>query len=158
MAICVDTLPLSHLYNYVVSYRYIQTDIHAYRFESEACLPTSQMFQGHVGYAIPTELFSPFVSGAVDVVRLLTTDRHSAVCMRGSSNTPALIGVYRTMPDTAPYCEVTAMCGFRYRGSTLSPVSSSRPSSEADCLLSLISLGFATGAWRESPKICVDSL
>ena len=30
---------------------------------------------GHVGYAIPTELFPPFVSSAVDVVRSMTTER-----------------------------------------------------------------------------------
>ncbi|CAE7758074.1 unnamed protein product, partial [Symbiodinium microadriaticum] len=36
----------------------------------------------HVGYAIPTELFSPFVSGAVDVVRLLTTDGNAEEAFR----------------------------------------------------------------------------
>jgi len=38
----------------------------------------------HVGYAIPTELFSPFVSGAVDVVRLLTTDGNAEEAFRWS--------------------------------------------------------------------------
>jgi hypothetical protein len=28
----------------------------------------------HVGYAIPTEFFAPFVSGAVEVLRTMTTD------------------------------------------------------------------------------------
>lgn len=29
--------------------------------------------QGHVGYAIPTELFPPFVSGSIEVIRSMTT-------------------------------------------------------------------------------------
>lgn len=36
------------------------------------------VFQGHVGYAIPTELFAPFVSSAVDVVRTMTSDSGTA--------------------------------------------------------------------------------
>merc|ERR1711988_1310484 len=31
----------------------------------------------HVGYAIPTEFFAPFVSGAVEVVRTMTTDENA---------------------------------------------------------------------------------
>mmetsp|Transcript_46290 Transcript_46290/g.108445 ORF Transcript_46290/g.108445 Transcript_46290/m.108445 type:complete len:1114 (-) Transcript_46290:184-3525(-) len=38
----------------------------------------------HVGYAIPTELFSPFVSSAVDVVRMLTTDSNAEEAFRWS--------------------------------------------------------------------------
>lgn len=36
----------------------------------------------HVGYAIPTELFSPFVSSAVDVVRAMTNDENAEVGFR----------------------------------------------------------------------------
>jgi len=38
----------------------------------------------HVGYAIPTELFSPFVSSAVDVVRGMTSDENAETGFRWS--------------------------------------------------------------------------
>ena len=38
----------------------------------------------HVGYGVPTELFSPYVSAAVEVIRGVTTDETTETAFRWS--------------------------------------------------------------------------
>ena len=55
------------------------------RSASVVCLQDiSALGLRHVGYAIPTELFAPFVSCAVEAVRMMTTDEVAEAAFRWS--------------------------------------------------------------------------
>ena len=56
-----------------------------YRSAPALCLQDiSALGLRHVGYAIPTELFAPFVSCAVEAVRMMTTDEVAEAAFRWS--------------------------------------------------------------------------
>ena len=55
-----------------------------------------------MGYAIPTELFSPFVSSAVDVVRSMTSDENAETGFRWSLTLVAKILVRTILEGLGP--------------------------------------------------------
>ncbi|CAJ1358611.1 unnamed protein product [Effrenium voratum] len=69
---------------FFIADKIIELTVEMYKQPKTMVEDLSAMGLRHVGYAIPTELFSPFVSGAVDVVRTLTTDEHAESAFRWS--------------------------------------------------------------------------
>ena len=55
----------------------VEMTIEMYREPRKMVEDISALGLRHVGYAIPTEFFAPFVSGAVEVVRTMTTDENA---------------------------------------------------------------------------------
>lgn len=60
--------------------------------------------QGHVGYAIPTELFPPFVSGSIEVIRSMTTVARHLSGMSCTSGLKTFFSKYYQL--LYPVCEV----------------------------------------------------
>ncbi|CAE8659910.1 unnamed protein product [Polarella glacialis] len=59
---------------YWIADKIVEMTIEIYRDPVKMVEDISALGLRHVGYGIPTEFFAPFVSGAVEVVRLMTTD------------------------------------------------------------------------------------
>ncbi|CAE8700428.1 unnamed protein product [Polarella glacialis] len=59
---------------YWIADRVVEMTIEMYRDPKKLVEDISALGLRHVGYGIPTEFFAPYVSGAVEVVRTMTTD------------------------------------------------------------------------------------
>jgi len=69
--------------NYIVD-QILAMSIDIYREPREMVRKISALGLRHVGYAIPTELFPPFVSGSIEVIRSMTTDEATESAFRWS--------------------------------------------------------------------------
>ncbi|CAE8599594.1 unnamed protein product, partial [Polarella glacialis] len=59
---------------YFIADKVVEMTIEMYRDPKKMVEDISALGLRHVGYGIPTEFFAPYVSGAVEVVRTMTTD------------------------------------------------------------------------------------
>merc|ERR1711988_191420 len=62
---------------YWIADKIVEMTIEMFREPKKMVEDISALGLRHVGYAIPTEFFAPFVSGAVEVVRTMTTDENA---------------------------------------------------------------------------------
>jgi len=69
---------------YWIADKIVEMTIEIYRDPKKMVEDISALGLRHVGYAIPTEFFAPFVSGAVEVVRTMTTDEQAEDAFRWS--------------------------------------------------------------------------
>jgi len=69
---------------YWIADKIVEMTIEMYREPKKMVEDISALGLRHVGYAIPTEFFAPFVSGAVEVVRTMTTDENAEDAFRWS--------------------------------------------------------------------------
>jgi len=69
---------------YFLADRMVETTMDMFRQPRKMVQEISGLGLRHVGYGIPTELFGPYVSGAVDVVRSMTTDENALSGFRWS--------------------------------------------------------------------------
>jgi len=69
---------------YWIADKIVEMTLEIYRDPKKMVEDISALGLRHVGYAIPTEFFAPFVSGAVEVVRSMTTDDNAEDAFRWS--------------------------------------------------------------------------
>ncbi|CAE6962466.1 unnamed protein product [Symbiodinium natans] len=69
---------------YFIADKIIEMTIEIFRSPRQMVVDISALGLRHVGYEVPTELFAPFVSAAVDVVRGMTTDEVAEAAFRWS--------------------------------------------------------------------------
>eukprot|EP00931_Biecheleriopsis_adriatica_P023698 TRINITY_DN14905_c0_g2_i1.p1 TRINITY_DN14905_c0_g2~~TRINITY_DN14905_c0_g2_i1.p1 ORF type:complete len:693 (-),score=133.61 TRINITY_DN14905_c0_g2_i1:33-2063(-) len=69
---------------YWIADKIVEMTIEMYREPRKMVEDISALGLRHVGYAIPTEFFAPFVSGAVEVVRSMTSDEQAEDAFRWS--------------------------------------------------------------------------
>jgi len=69
---------------YWIADKVVEMTLEMYREPRRMVEDISALGLRHVGYAIPTEFFAPFVSGAVEVVRTMTTDETAEDAFRWS--------------------------------------------------------------------------
>ncbi|CAE8718508.1 unnamed protein product, partial [Polarella glacialis] len=69
---------------YFIADKIVEMTIEMFRDPRKMVEDISALGLRHVGYAIPTEFFAPFVSGAVDAVRTMTTNENAEEGFRWS--------------------------------------------------------------------------
>lgn len=69
---------------YFIADKIIEMTVEIFRSPRQMVVDISALGLRHVGYEVPTELFAPFVSAAVDVVRGMTTDDVAEAAFRWS--------------------------------------------------------------------------
>ncbi|CAK9074311.1 unnamed protein product [Durusdinium trenchii] len=69
---------------FFIADKIIEMTVEMYKNPKSMVEDLSALGLRHVGYAIPTELFAPFVSSAVDVVRTMTSDESAETGFRWS--------------------------------------------------------------------------
>eukprot|EP00933_Yihiella_yeosuensis_P026148 TRINITY_DN20287_c0_g1_i2.p1 TRINITY_DN20287_c0_g1~~TRINITY_DN20287_c0_g1_i2.p1 ORF type:complete len:1122 (-),score=271.21 TRINITY_DN20287_c0_g1_i2:382-3747(-) len=69
---------------YWIADRVVEMTIEMYRDPKKMVEDISALGLRHVGYAIPTEFFAPFVSGAVEVIRAMNADETAEEAFRWS--------------------------------------------------------------------------
>ncbi|CAE7448441.1 Tgm3 [Symbiodinium pilosum] len=69
---------------YFIADKIIEMTIEIFRSPRQMVVDISALGLRHVGYEVPTELFAPFVSAAVDVVRGMTSDDVAEAAFRWS--------------------------------------------------------------------------
>jgi hypothetical protein len=79
-----DFFKQSNTYLHFIADRVLQMTIELYRDPVKMVDDISALGLRHVGYAIPTELFSPFVTACVEVLQTVTTDDNAIEAFRWS--------------------------------------------------------------------------
>lgn len=83
---------------YFIAEKIVEMTVEMYRTPKKMVEELSGLGLRHVGYGVPTELFSPYVTSAVEVIRGMTTDDHTQTAFAWSLTLIAKIMV-RTLVE-----------------------------------------------------------